>query len=212
MFLISEEIQKKTIKVIVRELSKSTLLKVKFWYTYQIIIGLDDFGTDYFSSDSSIDHSLRIWKWLMTFMWSTYENQNEDQKIIAELIIDTEKLLMTIDFSENIENLNSIWSGTDLPLIWSIFQMSFDHITAVHILDNDKSYVPRFWCKSESKEKNLTNYLVEKKTIIIVLYPRIRMVWWMEFVLLTRKKTDTMMTWNSIRSSWNTSILEDARS
>ena len=89
----------------------------------------------------------------MTLMWSTYENQNEDQKIIAELIIDIEKLLMTIDFSENIENLNSIWSGTDLPLIWSIFQMSFDHITVVHILDNDKPSVHRFWCKSESKKK-----------------------------------------------------------
>ena len=145
----------------------------------------------------------------MTLMWSTYENQNEDQQIIAELIIDIEKLLMTIDFSENIENLNSIWSGTDLPLIWSIFQMSFDHITVVHILDNDKPSVHRFWCKSESKEKT---WLIIWWKKIFFLYPRILVVFVNGIRFTDEKKTDTMMTWNSIRSSWNTSILEDARS
>ena len=165
----------KSFKISYQKLSTSALLKDTFWYTFQTIRGLDDFDSDNFSSEISMLHLFNFWKWLMTLMWSTDENQNEDQKMITELIIDIEKLLMTIDFSENIENLNSIWSGTDLPLIWSIFQMFFDHVTVVHILDNDKSCFLRFWCKSTLKKK-WQIICWKKNKFLFVLHPRILMV------------------------------------
>ena len=76
-------------------------------------------------------------------------------------------------FSENIENLNSISSGTDLPLIWSIFQMSFDHVTVVRVLDNDKLCFRRFWCKS-ALEKKLFLYL----RILMIFCKWNSFYWW----------------------------------
>ena len=58
----------------------------------------------------------------MTLIWSTDENQNEDQKISVEYIIDIEQFLMTIDFFQKILK---IWTRSDQEKIYHWYDQYF---------------------------------------------------------------------------------------